>query len=56
MICYECMEPFKWLIEDKGVRICQPCYHRRYSRKKYVNENYKNPNWRDVKRHLEKDW
>jgi len=52
------MEVAPYLVLDKGTKICQSCFHRRYSKKKYVNNNYQYKKYtiKDVKKHLEKDW
>ncbi len=54
MICYDCMKQFKWLVEDKGFKVCQKCFHIRYSKKNWINENYKKVTLKDLKRHFEK--
>jgi len=52
------MNVVTYLVHDKGMKVCQSCFHQRYSKKKYVNNNYhwKKYTMQDVKRHLEKDW
>ena len=57
-ICYDCMEVASYLVYDKGMKVCQSCFHRRYSKQKYVNNNYQYRRYtiKDVKKHLEKDW
>jgi hypothetical protein len=57
-ICYDCMEVAKYLVHDKGTHVCQVCFHRRYSKRKWTNNNYQYKKYtlKDLKKHLEKDW
>ncbi len=52
------MEVASYLVYDKGMKVCQPCFHRRYSKKKYANNNYQYKKYtaKDLKKYLEKDW
>jgi len=52
------MEVAKYLVHDKGTHVCQVCFHKRYSKRKWTNNNYqyKKYTMQDVKKHLEKDW
>ena len=58
MICYDCLGHFKWLVEDKGFKICQACYGKRYSKwkKKKSNPDPENPTFADLKKKLERRW
>ena len=58
MICYDCLGHFKWLVEDKGFKICQACYGKRYSKwkKKKRNPDPENPTFADLKKKLERRW
>lgn len=57
-ICMDCLEHFSYLSEDKGQFVCDNCYHKRYSKHKFVNQNHvrKNPTFDDLKKQLEKHW
>ena len=52
------MEWSKYLIPDKGTRVCQSCFHRRYYRKRFVQKpkEERKYTFEDLRRHLEKDW
>ena len=51
------MDIVPYLIHDRGTKICQSCFHKRYSKRKHAgytdNRKY---SVKDLKRHLEKDW
>ena len=55
MICYDCLGYFETLGYDKGFRVCQKCFGRRYS-KKYRHIEEKTPTFKDLKRLWEKDF
>lgn len=56
-ICYDCMEYVQYLVYDKGTKVCQSCFHRRYYRKKWVRKSdNRKYTLKDLKQHLEKDW
>ena len=55
MICYVCMGYFKWLVEDKGFKVCQGCYGKRYSKwKKKKPTESTNPTFADLKKKWER--
>ncbi len=54
MICYDCMSHFAWLVEDKGTKICQRCYGKRYGKKRCSNESCKVPTINDLKKKWER--
>ena len=58
MICDDCLNYFERLVRDKGQRICQGCYGKRYNRKQYklYQVQQRSPTLKDLKRYLEKDW
>ena len=52
-ICYDCMNPAKYLIEDKGTHVCQSCFGKRYYKPKRKCTDAK-CTWLDLKRLWEK--
>jgi len=55
-LCPQCLERVNVLWEDKGMSLCPDCYHKKYGKKKFINQNkqeYK-PTLNDLKRKLEK--
>lgn len=57
MICYDCMGYFKWLVEDKGFRICQRCYGKRYhnwKKRKCPGNTCSSPTLLDLKKKWER--
>ena len=54
MICYDCMSHFAWLVEDKGTKICQRCYGKRYGKKRCSNEFCATPTINDLKKKWER--
>jgi len=58
--CMDCLDYSNYLTKDKGQFVCPRCYHKRYSKKKYVNHNLvetvHKPTLKDLKKYLEKDW
>jgi len=57
MICYDCLGSFAWLNDDKGFKVCQRCFGKRYRvRKKNTCDDgvCYNPTWLDLKKKWER--
>ena len=54
MICMDCLNQCDYVLNDKGTLVCQNCYHKRYSKKKFVNQNEPDYTFEDLKRKWER--
>lgn len=51
------MDVAQYLVYDKGTKICQRCFHKRYYRKKWTPQNKtRKYTIEDLRQHLEKEW
>lgn len=58
LICMDCLERCEYVLNEKGTLICQNCYHKRYSKRKFVNHNIeeKTYNLYDLKNKWERNY
>ena len=56
-LCHVCIKA-KAVMYDKGTPVCQDCYHKRYTKRKFTNQNASEKEFtlKDLKRVWEKNY